>query len=280
MANINGDAANNVIFGDQGDGLSPTGADFVGQENTADQLFGAGGNDTIYALGGSDPNINGGSGDDVVSGGPGDDFVRGGRDNDTVIGGTGNDIVTGDRDNDLLFGLDDNDSLLGGLQDDTILGGVGSDTLRGEENSDQLFGGDGDDWLDGGRLSADAISNVDSLTGGGGSDVFALRPHDSIAPAPAHALTITDYMDNIDKLSILIDPVDTQVQADGTLRMPPGPAAVDLDFEDLTFTQIGADTQITFVDFAANTQTLATLENVTAANITAADFVDFTPGSD
>lgn len=274
MVLINGDENGNLIFGDQGDGLTPVGTDFIDQENTVDRLFGRGGNDTIYGLGGSDLFINGNDGDDILDGGPGDDFSSGGNGNDTVIGGSGQDNLRGDRDNDLLFGLEGDDSFEGGLQDDTIFGGLGSDTLRGEENSDQLFGGDGDDFLDGGRLSTDGIPNVDSLTGGAGSDVFALRPHDTIATG--HSLTITDYTDNTDKLAILIDNADMQVQ-----RMGGG----DVTFADLNFVAVPTagiiDTHITFMDFAvpSNVQTLAILQDTNPADINMADFVDvFTPG--
>ena len=275
MANINGDAGDNLIFGDQADSLTPIGANFIDQENTEDLLFGRGGDDTIYGLGGNDRFINGNEGNDLLSGGPGDDKSSGGNGNDTVIGGSGGDDLQGNRDNDLLLGLEDDDSLEGGRDDDTIFGGLDSDILRGDENSDQLFGGDGNDFLDGGRLSTDGIPNVDSLTGGAGIDKFALRPHDT---GIGHSLTITDYLDGTDQLAILIDSNDTQVPAAG---------GGDVTFPDLAFAgvfiggdPILTDTQITFTSPGGGVQTLAILLDTNPGDITVADFSVFDPGAE
>lgn len=272
MVVINGDANANLIYGDQAGitPLTPLGADFIGQENTVDRLFGRGGDDTIYGLGGSDLFINGNEGNDVLSGGPGDDDVSGGVGEDTLLGGTGTDKLFGNRGNDLLFGLEDDDFVNGGQQDDTIFGGLGNDELSGNENSDRVFGGEGNDTLDGGQLSTDATPNVDSLTGGGGSDTFRLRPHDTTTTA--HLLTITDYLDNTDKLSIFIDNVnDNQVKAMG---------GADVAFPDLTFIGVNVggdptipDTEISFMSPGPVKQVLAILWDTNPATITAADFV-------
>jgi len=74
MAIINGDAANNVLFG--------TGVD--------DDINGMAGNDWLFG-GAGDDDILGGVGNDVIFGGAGDDDIDGGEGNDFLVGGAGAD---------------------------------------------------------------------------------------------------------------------------------------------------------------------------------------------
>src|SRR5262249_22868121 len=60
----------------------------------ADDLNGAGGNDTRVGFGGND-RIDGGTGNDVLDGGDGDDTVFGGAGDDTLIGGAGGNTLDG-----------------------------------------------------------------------------------------------------------------------------------------------------------------------------------------
>ncbi|MBF9152122.1 beta strand repeat-containing protein [Novosphingobium jiangmenense] len=79
--------------------------------NTADTLYGGGGNDTINGL-----NAN-----DTLYGGSGNDTLNGGAQNDTLYGGSGNDTLNGDN---------NNDTLIGGYGADTNTGGTGTDTFK------------------------------------------------------------------------------------------------------------------------------------------------------
>jgi VCBS repeat-containing protein len=79
--------------------------------NTADMLYGGGGNDTINGLNANDT-LYGGSGNDTLNGGP---------QNDTLYGGSGNDTLNGDN---------NNDTLIGGYGADTNTGGGGTDTFK------------------------------------------------------------------------------------------------------------------------------------------------------
>ena len=77
--------------------------------DTADSIYGLGGNDSISAAGGSDL-VDAGSGNDTVDGGSGDN---------TLLGGAGTDS---------LWGSSGNDSLDAGTGADTMAGGTGNDT--------------------------------------------------------------------------------------------------------------------------------------------------------
>ena len=89
-----------------------------------------------------------------------------------VINGTdSNDTLFGDSKDDTLIGGDGDDQLLGGDGFDFLEGGSGDDTLWGDSDDDTLEGGDGNDYLDGFGGGAEEI---DSLTGGAGSDTFVI----------------------------------------------------------------------------------------------------------
>ena len=100
-------------------------------------------------------------------------FYYGTNGND-VFDYQGNDslFAQGYAGNDTLWGDIYNDSLYGGSGDDVLLGYAGNDLLVGGLGSDSLYGGSGDDILRG--FSGGYNREVDSLTGGEGSDTFML----------------------------------------------------------------------------------------------------------
>ncbi|MBD2101235.1 calcium-binding protein [Leptolyngbya sp. FACHB-261] len=79
-------------------------------------------------------------------------YANGG--NDTIWGDAGNDTLYGGADNDTLYGWSGNDSLNGDLGNDSLDGGSGNDVIRG--------------------YSYDYNWEMDTLTGGEGSDTFVL----------------------------------------------------------------------------------------------------------
>jgi Ca2+-binding RTX toxin-like protein len=132
-------------------GLNLTGterADFLEGGKSNDTIQGLGGDDTIFGLGGDDT-LSGDRGQDLLFGNQGDDSLNGGRGSDTLNGGKGNDTLFGDRGNDLL---------LGGFGNDFLNGELGSDTLVGVNSNEEKPG----------------LGEIDTLTGGSGSDVFEL----------------------------------------------------------------------------------------------------------
>jgi len=81
-------------------------------DNSADLVFGVGGDDTIKTGGGND-HLYGGSGEDKLFGGDGDDYIFGGSGEDKIYGGNGDDyIYGGEADNFLApLGFPDEDTL-------------------------------------------------------------------------------------------------------------------------------------------------------------------------
>jgi len=132
--------------------------------NAADNyLLGYGGNDQLLGLGGND-------------------YLEGVFGTDTLNGGVGNDTLLGTSDNDSLDGGSGEDFLLGGEENDRVNGGGGADDLVGSYGNDSLNGGAGNDYLDGAGFEYDdttgaqstGVGEVDTLTGGIGSDSFDL----------------------------------------------------------------------------------------------------------
>ncbi len=88
-------------------------------------------------------------------------FGRGG--DDTVHGKAGNDLISGDEGNDALYGEDGDDALHGGEGDDVLQGGAGNDLLDGGAGSNGLQGGAGDDaYVVGARGEARIIDSTGS----------------------------------------------------------------------------------------------------------------------
>jgi Ca2+-binding RTX toxin-like protein len=134
-----------------------------------------------------------------------------------VLGG--NDTVTGSTISELIFGNDGQDS---------ISGGEGNDSLFGGKGNDQLFGGAGDDFLD-------------TLTGGLGSDTFALSTGGGLD-------IITDF-DNITDY----------------IQVP-----ANLNIGDILIQTAGANTLLTV---KSTGEQLAQLNNVQASSITTANLL-------
>jgi Ca2+-binding RTX toxin-like protein len=158
----------------------------------ADNILGAGGNDTLNG-GGGNHSIYGDWANDSLNSGAGEDFMYGGEGNDALnaleagidkgIGDdvdvlpfppfppispfptSGSDRITGTPGPDIIDALGGNDTVNGVGGNDLIYGSLGNDSLYGEFGNDTLNGGGGNDTLNGGRGN-------DILTGGTGSNQF------------------------------------------------------------------------------------------------------------
>ncbi|MEQ9638721.1 MAG: hypothetical protein RIM84_01755 [Alphaproteobacteria bacterium] len=191
--------------GDDGLGLSASGAGDVNNDGLADVLLGApfdddgganagasyliygafsatptAGDDTLTGAGGDD-SIDGGAGNDTifsnggndtVLGNVGDDLLAAGSGNDSVGGGAGADSAFGQSGNDTLMGGDGADDMKGNTDDDMLMGEAGNDTLRGQVGTDMVDGGVDDDLLfgGGGDDSVDGGTGMDVVNGNSGAD--------------------------------------------------------------------------------------------------------------
>lgn len=210
------------------------------------KIIGTAGNDML--VGGADFDIiSGGAGDDTIDGGAGSDKMAGQDGNDTFLGGAGADYMDGgagvdtvdygasagpvivslnagtgsgaDAAGDTLVSIE---NLVGSQYNDTLLGNTSDNRLSGNLGNDRLSGGDGADVLIGG------LGN-DQLTGGSHADtfLFATRPYGTSSGVDL----ITDFQVGQDV-----------VQFHSGYW---GHGGVD-SLEDLTFSQAGSDTVISF----------------------------------
>jgi Ca2+-binding RTX toxin-like protein len=141
----------------------------------ADNILGAGGNDTLNG-GGGNHSIYGDWANDSLNSGAGEDFMYGGEGNDalnaleagidkgigddvdilpfppfppfppppgTIIGTPGPDRITGTPRADIIYALGGNDTVDGLAGNDIIYGDAGNDTLNGGPGNDTLTGGFG-----------------------------------------------------------------------------------------------------------------------------------------
>jgi large repetitive protein len=132
-----------------------------------------------------------------------------------------------------LFGHNGADILFGNRGQDSLIGGEGNDSLYGGKASDILLGGNGDDFLNG-------ENGDDSLIGGNGSDRFLIS-------ANSGSDIIFDFADGIDFIAL----------------------GENLTFSQLSITQNNSST---LIRLTANNEILATLNAVTANQISIADF--------
>jgi Ca2+-binding RTX toxin-like protein len=102
--------------------------------------------------------------------------------------------VTGSGFNDVLIGDDEANRLAGGDGDDILDGGAGADTLDGGARADTLDGG------------ADSVR--DTLTGGGGNDIFVVSADDGTDLAGADLVTDFASGDKI-QISLSQDDINT-----------------------------------------------------------------------
>lgn len=136
-----------------------------------------------------------------------------------------------------LNGTATNDEIRGEGGNDVLNGLAGADLLRGGKGNDTLDGGDGND-----RLRGDAGDDV--LTGGAGNDRFIFSDrggHD----------TVTDFHHGEDVLFI---------SAEGIA-----------DMTNLSITEVDGHAVVSF--FANGATTAFDLLGVTAASLTASDFI-------
>jgi Ca2+-binding RTX toxin-like protein len=114
-----------------------------GVTNSADTIFGFGGNDNIYALGGNDE-IKGGGGADYIDGGSGIDTANY-SDSWTGVSvnlGAGAIGSGGTAQGDILVNVE---NVTGSSYADTLIGNAGNNVLAGLEGNDVLKGGGGAD---------------------------------------------------------------------------------------------------------------------------------------
>lgn len=235
--NIDGGAGSDNLWAGSGD-------DTVTGGPGDDLLYGNEGNDTLNGGLGNDF-LNGNQGDDTIKGGEGNDTLRGGKDNDLLLGCSGDDLAWGDLGNDTIEGGEGNDTLNGSSGTDSLTGENGDDFLNGNEDNDTLDGGAGNDTLRGGKQS-DTITGGngddwiwgdlgnDSLSGGAGSDRFVLA-------SGAGSDVIADFTDGQDFIAF----------AGG-----------------LTASQVAVVPIVGGVEIRVGGETLATINNISAAQIT------------
>jgi Ca2+-binding RTX toxin-like protein len=198
-------------------------------------IFTAGGDDTVIGGGGAD-DISGGDGLDYLIGGAGNDSLDGGNDSDiligsngdsdTLIGGAGDDVYevyanttiieTGSDERDRVYadsnytlganqeylllwgtgningtGNSENNALFGNVGNNQLNGGAGNDYLNGGAGNDALDGGEGSDVLIGGN------SDLDTLVGGSGDDVYEVYTGNVITEAAGEGIdwvyAVVDY---------------------------------------------------------------------------------------
>ena len=95
--------------------------------------------------------------------------------NISIIASDGNISITASGGNDSSSALDDNDEIFGSLDDDTLNAGSGDDLIFGHGGNDSINGDAGEDLLVGfNPLSGFGLNEIDSLTGGSQTDIFAL----------------------------------------------------------------------------------------------------------
>ena len=236
---LDGAAGNdNLVGGAKNDSLiGRNGNDRLAGKNGSDLLDGANGSDTLYGDDGNDTLI-GGDGNDRLLGNADNDILQGEDGNDTINGGAGSDRLIGGMGNDTLYGQDGNDRLAGKAGNDRLTGGNGNDTLYGDWGSDRLTGGNGNDTLYGG------VGN-DTLFGNGGNDVFVLEPG-------AGEDVITDFDQDFDLFGLTIS----------------------IGFSDLSIIDNTDRTATLIRNTTDNNELLATVNNVSAASITVADFTN------
>jgi len=166
----------------------------------ADNILGAGGNDTLNG-GGGNHSIYGDWANDSLNSGAGEDFMYGGEGNDAlnaleadIDNGIGDDVhilanIYGNNSANNLTGTPEADNIFARGGNDTVNGLGGNDRIYGESGNDSLYGGSGNDTLNGG-------AGNDTLTGGSGSDRFLFNT----AVATAGVDRITDFSIPHDKI--------------------------------------------------------------------------------
>ena len=229
------DAANldDDFFGDRNLVFAGAGNDLVDASQAfmgQNQIFGGTGNDELLA--GNGDRLFGGEGDDILdaSVGNSNNLLYGQAGNDELLAGNGDRLFGGEGDDILDASVGDGNNILHGQEGNDIF-------FLGE--SDRLFGDEGDDEF----FVTDGGNNI--LTGGEGKDAFWLATGEFVTEANI----ITDFDLDADVIGV---------------------AGLGItSIEELTFTQIGDDTAISFSEFD-----LAVLQNTQLSDLqTTATFV-------
>jgi Ca2+-binding RTX toxin-like protein len=120
------------------DSTKPSGGDdLLRGTETADRIFGLGGDDVLLGLGGNDL-LDGGAGNDNLDGGSGNDTLKGQKGNNSLTGGSGDDVLIGGPGRDKLNGGKGNDKLTGNGGKDSLVGGPGNDTINAKDGVAEL----------------------------------------------------------------------------------------------------------------------------------------------
>eukprot|EP01041_Mallomonas_annulata_P013469 gene13469-28537_t len=127
-------------------------------------------NNIAIAFGCLIENAKGGGGNDTILGNALNNDLFGGGGSDTINGDAGSDFINGDAGNDIIDGGDGNDTLEGGAGSDVVTGGSGDDRINDVGGSDMLHGGAGNDFIFVNRINNDVVENV-RVEGGIGDDI-------------------------------------------------------------------------------------------------------------
>ncbi len=109
------------------------------------------------------------------------DTLAGDAGTNVIWGGGGNETITGREGADLLFGEAGNDTLLGGADNDVLLGGAGADTLGGGAGNDYVVYAESDAGVtinlqtglgSGGHAQGDVLVSIENVTGSGFDDII------------------------------------------------------------------------------------------------------------
>ena len=179
---IEGEDGNDKLYGNSGEDVlyGDDGNDYLSGSDGEDKLYGGDGADTVYGSDGNDE-LSGGSGQDRLYGGDNDDVIEGGSGSDRIYGQSGADDLEGNSGNDTIYGSSGNDTIHTGSGTDFAYGGSGEDRMFADSGKDNLQGGNDKDTL----ISLDNASG-DTMTGGGGNDVFWGDSGDSVTDANSH----------------------------------------------------------------------------------------------
>jgi hypothetical protein len=194
---INGDGIDDIIVG-------APGSLFQDSPGKSYAVFGSRG----FGLANQNNGLQGTVQDDILNGTQADDTISGRQGNDKIFGNSGQDVLSGNLNDDYLDGEKGQDIVIGGDGNDSLFGGLGNDVLKGDNGNDILTGVD---------INAinPGIEEIDTLTGGGGSDIFVLGDVNNT------------YYDNLDSDYALItdfnaseDSIQLQGKADDYLLVP------------------------------------------------------------
>jgi Ca2+-binding RTX toxin-like protein len=212
-------------------------------------IKGTAGRDTLVGTSLADT-IFGGGDDDTIDGGAGIDKMFGESGNDTFLGGDGADTMDGGADVDTVTYAQSSSGVKVNLATGLSYGGqaegdtpISIENLTGSQHRDILVGSDGRNTINGGQgndlISAGGDNDVviggggnDTLLGGSGSDhfVFATSRWSNISGVDV----IADFQVGVDVL---------EFRSGGGWGAPQ--SSVD-GLDDLTFSQVGNDTVISF----------------------------------